>query len=289
MASTSPNSSLSAPPANPPTHAHDQLTTLPPEIIQQISSYLYASHIPDREIHQIDAHYAGTPYKQPQTRDLSNLSRTSKTLYQQTHAWAHLFLYTHRAVTKYRVFKTPKAAAKQQPALQKLLQWSVRNCVFCGKTSQREAILMNGLHCCRGCDREQWPEKITETEARKQVKSSGYRFSMMKGYMVTGSKAPGVEKLSYGTYLCMGVCTTMYLRKDVEAYVAAMRAEGVEPVLEKRARRLERVKAMEDRRNMPVAIEDDGDEEDDEDDGDSVEVVVKGGAVFEEPIVVDDD
>ena len=95
----------------------------------------------------------------------------------------------------------------------------------------------------------------------------------------------------------------MYLRKDVEAYVEALQEEGWDPVLEKRARRRERVHAMKERRELPIVIEDDDDDDvhvdddddvhvDDDDDGDAVEVVeggVKSGAVFQEPIIIDDD
>jgi hypothetical protein len=295
--SSSDSSSASSPPTNPPTDARDHLTTLPHEILQNISSCLYASHTPDRELHQIDAHYAGTRYKQPQTRDLANLSRVSKILYQQTNAWAHHFLHTHRDVTKYRIYTTPKAAAKQLPALQKLLQWTSRNCVFCGKTSQREAILANGLHCCRGCDREQWPDKITETEVRKEFKLSVHGYLMHKGYAAPG-QASELKKLRYGTYFCYGVTTTMYLRKDVEAYVQAIGEQGLYPVLEKRAARRGRAKALNEEKLRKTsmmliggAVHDEGDDDGDED-GDAVEFVkggVKSGAAFEEPIVIDDD
>jgi hypothetical protein len=302
MASTTPSSSSSsssAPPTNLPTYARDHLTALPHEILQNISSCLYASHTPDRELHQIDAHYAGTRYKQPQTRDLANLSRVSKTLYQQTNAWAHHFLHTHRDITKYRVYKTPKAAAKQLPALQKLLQWTSRNCVFCGKTSQREAILANGLHCCRGCDREQWPDKITMTEARKQYDFSVHGYLMGLGWTAQGPKQlSGLKKLRCGTYFCMGATTTMYLRKEVEAHVQAMRKQGLEPVWEKRAARRGRARVLKEKKLretnmmlMGIAVQDEGDDDDDGGE-DAVEVVkggVKGGAVFEEPIVIDDD
>jgi hypothetical protein len=87
----------------------------------------------------------------------------------------------------------------------------------------------------------------------------------------------------------------MYLRKDVEAYVEALQEEGWDQVLEKGARRRERVHAMKERRKLPIVIEDDDDDDvhvDDDDDGDAVEVVeggVKSGAVFQEPIIIDDD
>jgi hypothetical protein len=286
------SSSLYAPLTDPPNHARDHLTPLPHEIIQNISSWLYAAHIPDRELHRIDGHYSGIPYKQSHTRDLANLSRTSKLLYQQTNAWAHLFLHSHRDITKYRIFKTPKAAAKQQAALQKLLQWSVRHCVFCGKTSQREAILMNGLHCCRRCDREQWPDKITETQASKELGLTKHRDVVLRNSTtVVGQRQAQRLKLRYGTYFCMGVCTTMYLRKDVEAYVEALKSqeEGWDPIVEKRARKKrERRETLKKMRKLPIFIEDD----EDDGDGDAVEVAeggVKSGAAFQEPIIIDDD
>jgi hypothetical protein len=93
------------------------MSTLPPEILQNISSCLYASHFPDKDIHYLDGHYSGTPYKTTENHDLANFARAGKRLYQQANDWAHHFLHTNRAITKYRVYKTPKAAANQQSAL----------------------------------------------------------------------------------------------------------------------------------------------------------------------------
>ena len=140
------------------------------------------------------------------------------------------------------------------------------------------------------CDRAQWPDKMTDTQARKEFGLTKHHDVVLRGSttMLGQRKVPRV-KLRYGTYMCMGVCTMMYLRKDVEAYVEALQEEGWDPVLEKRARRRERVHAMKERRKLPIVIEDD---DDDDDDGDAVEVVeggVKSGAVFQEPIIIDDD
>lgn len=154
---------------------------------------------------------------------------------------------------------------------------------------------MNGLHCCRGCDRAQWPDKMTETEAKRQFGLAKHRDVVLQGSTnVLGSRQAPRAKLRYGTYFCMGVTTTMYLRKDVEAYVEALREEGWDPVLEKRARRLERREALKERKKLLVVIEDDDDDVDehDDDDGDGAEAFegeVKSGAVFHEPIVIDDD
>lgn len=195
--------------------ARDHFTSLPAETIQQIASYLYASHVPDKAWQ--DTHFlTKPPSKAPP--DLLSLASTCKTLHQQTNNWAHHFLHQHRAITKYKDFKTAKAAAKQNP-LKELLQWTSKSCVFCGKKSARSAILMNGLRCCRDCDREQWPDKITKTEALK-------KFALREHQILPGqhrqskllAQYPGVPPLRYGTYLSAGVLTTMFLRHDVEAF-----------------------------------------------------------------------
>ena len=158
---------------------------------------------------------------------------------------------------------------------------------------------MNGLHCCRACDREQWPDKLTATEARKLFGLVKNRFVVMQGsakVLGQGRRVPGLKELRYGTYICMGVVATMYLRKDVEAYVHALReglGGGADLFEEnKKTRRRARVVALKSKK-VPIVIEDDDDDEDGEDDdGDDVEVVeagVKSGAVLQEPIVIDED
>ncbi|KAL1587384.1 hypothetical protein WHR41_03935 [Cladosporium halotolerans] len=195
--------------------SRDYFTPLPAETIQQIASYLYASHVPDKARQDT---ISSTRIPPKSSSDLLSLASTCKTLHQQTNNWAHHFLHQHRSITKYKDFKTAKAAAKQIP-LKELLQWSSRNCVFCGKKSARSAILMNDLRCCRDCDREQWPNKITKTEALKkfdlrehQILPGQHRLSKLL------AQYPGVPPLRYGTYRSAGVLTTMFLQEDVEAF-----------------------------------------------------------------------
>lgn len=191
----------------PPT---DHITALPAEILQTVTSYLYATHFPEQASLPIETH--PNPFA-----DLIALHRSCKILSQQTSSWAHHFLHHHRTITRYRDYKTPTAAAKQRP-LTELLQWTSKRCVFCGAKSDRTAILMNGLHCCQKCDRREWPDKVTKTEAKKKFKLKDrqllperyHAFSLLGRY-------PGLPRLRYGTYYSNGVVTTMFVTGEVEA------------------------------------------------------------------------
>jgi hypothetical protein len=221
-------------------HMRDHFTPLPPEVTQLIASYLYASHIPDKA-------YYPNPSAATISSDLLNLASTSKTLHQQTNNWAHHFLHQHRAVTKYKDYKTAQAAARQRP-LRELLQWSSKNCVFCGKKSSRSAILMNGLRCCRTCDREQWSEKITKTEAIKKYNLKEHQLLPSQHHakkLLT--LHPGLSMLRYGTYFSAGVLTTMFLKDDVEAFAELAHGDLKGHLKKREVARQERVKMQKER------------------------------------------
>lgn len=127
-----------------------------------------------------------------------------------------------------------------------LLNWAEKHCVFCGNKSSRSAILMNGLRCCTKCDREQWPDKITKTEARS-------RYDLKDEHLLPSSlnsptaakllqKHPGLPKVRYGTYISSNVPTTMFLRKDVEALAKLAHGDLKEHLARKAADRDERRK-----------------------------------------------
>ncbi|KAM0717456.1 hypothetical protein Q7P37_007308 [Cladosporium fusiforme] len=209
------------PPSEQPSQAHDHLTTLPPEILQQIASYLYATHNP---CPAFGGHIWLAP-REPKPALLC-LASASKVLHAQANNWAHHHLHAHRAITKYKDYKTAAAAARQRPLL-KLLQWSASHCVFCGKKSTRHAILMSGLVCCAACDRAAWPEKITKTEAKKK-----YRVTEEQLLPSPGDRA--APRLRYGTYVTAGVLATMFLRADVERL--ALLVKGKEKKTERKKR-----------------------------------------------------
>lgn len=222
--------------------SQDYLTTLPPEIIQHISSYLLASHIPDKAHHEL-----GYGTQRPSfSKDLLCLSSTSKILHQQTNDWAHHFLHQHRAITKYKDYKTLSAAAKQRP-LKEFLQWTSKHCVFCGKKSLRSAILMNGLRCCGLCDREQWADKITKTEAIKKYKLKDHQLLPRQKLL---TKYPGLPPLRYGTYFSAGVLTTMFMREDVEALAELAHGDLKGHLKKREAARQSSKKAREEKRQQ---------------------------------------
>lgn len=221
-------------------HTRDHFSSLPPEVTQQIASYLYASHIPDKA-------YLPNPSAITISTDLLNLASTSKTLHQQTNNWAHHFLHQYRAVTKYKDYKTAQAAARQRP-LRELVQWSSKNCAFCGKKSSRSAILMNGLRCCRTCDREQWPEKITKTEAIKKYNLKEHQLLPSQHHakkLLT--LHPGLPMLRYGTYFSAGVLTTMFLKDDVEAFAELAHGDLKGHLKKREVARQERVRMQKER------------------------------------------
>jgi hypothetical protein len=221
-------------------HTRDHFSSLPPEVTQQIASYLYATHLPDKA-------YTSNPSAATISTDLLSLAFTSKTLHQHTNNWAHHFLHQYRAVTKYKDYKTAQAAARQRP-LRELLQWSSKCCVFCGKKSARSAILMNGLRCCRTCDREQWPEKITKTEAIKKYKLKEHQLLPSQHHakkLLT--LHPGLPMLRYGTYFSAGVLTTMFLKDDVEAYAELAHGDLKGHLKKREVARQERVKMQKEK------------------------------------------
>jgi hypothetical protein len=296
--------------ASPTAEMTDHFTTIPPEIIQTIASYLYATHIPDKA-YNASRHprLTSSPKRKPtsSTDDLIALALTSKPLFHQTNAWAHHFLHTHRSITKHKDPRTALAISRQKLPLRILLHWTSKSCVFCGKKTSRSAILMNGMRCCRACDRAQWPEKITKTDAMKDF---GLREDQLLPSQHHAKKLltlhPGLPMLRYGTYFSMGVLTTMFLKADVEAFAELARGDLKghlkmrEVARRKRGKVVVKTRVAERQLETEAAVEamqigareiiviDDDDEEEVR-----VEDVTGNGQdddlMFNEPVVVDDD
>lgn len=161
----------------------------------------------------------------------------------------------HGDITKYKSLKTAKFQARRNFLRGRggLLTWSEKNCVFCGKKSSRSAILMNGLRCCAPCDKEQWPEKITKSEAKKQYDLKDHHLLPAKDFAPALAKLlakhpGGLPKLRYGTYISSNVATTMFLRKDVEALAKFAHGDLKEHLDKKQAARNERKRKDEERK-----------------------------------------
>lgn len=180
------------------------------------------SHEPDKAF---ECDYLKSPVKsdkKPNTHPLDFLSATCKALRDEVNEWALHFLAQHRAITKYKPYKTSRIQQRRDflRGRHGLLTWAEKHCVFCGNKSSRSAILMNGLHCCAKCDKEQWPDKITKTEARMKYDLKDEHLLPSATLSPTAVKMlrdhPGLPKVRYGTYITSNVPTTMFLRKDVE-------------------------------------------------------------------------
>lgn len=147
-------------------YTKDHLSSLAPELQHMIFDHLLPSHEPDKAFDDLDRAPPPTPKtkKQPNTHPLDYLAATSKALRDEVNEWALHFLAQHKEITKYRHFKTEKIQQRRDflRGRHGLLTWMERHCVFCGNKSSRSAILMNGLRCCKKCDKEQWPDKITK-------------------------------------------------------------------------------------------------------------------------------
>lgn len=219
---------------------HDHFTDLPTELKHNIMDYLHTSHFPDKAKLEIFGRY-----KAP-TPDLLSLARVSKSIYAEVSSWANTYLLKHKKITKYREYKTAKAAAKQRP-LNKLLHFTNHNCAFCGKATKRTSILMNSLKCCTKCDKVHWPNKLTKTQAKQKYMLDEY--ILLPPLTRTGRNPPGFRRPRYGTYICQGVVTTMFDEADVVRFAELAHGGDLQAKMKKR----EQAKLERQRRQLAMA------------------------------------
>ncbi|KAF2208966.1 hypothetical protein CERZMDRAFT_100955 [Cercospora zeae-maydis SCOH1-5] len=268
--------------------SHDHLTALPSELLQEIISYLFPTHKPNR--------IPSRDRSRPGPHDLENLANTCRTLRHDVHAWAHHFLLHHQSITKFKPSRTAPCKRKQkqlstststntttisqQPnylrssrtrtrTSQALLTWSTTKCTFCGKPTTRTAILMNGLHCCTPCDSTHWPDKITHTAACREYDLDAHHLDP-HSTSTSSHHHNGRRQIRYqgpavrsGKYVCQGAPTTMFLRQDVEARAREVHGEGWREHLRRRReeRAARREKWMEKRKREEMDEERRGEEE----------------------------
>lgn len=190
--------------------AKDHLTTLPSELLHQICSHLLPAHKPDLAFEDIPSPPSAADHP------IRQLSLTCRHLQAETNSWALHFLKQHTSVTKYKALQSSKLQ-HQRNFLQELLKWMAKHCIFCGKNSVRRAILVNGFVCCMKCDKEQWPNKITRTEARAQFYLKDYHLSPHRYPQPRGKTADiTLTRLRYGTYMAANVQTTMFVKEEVQ-------------------------------------------------------------------------
>ena len=199
----------------------DHLTALPSELQHLIFGYVFPTHEPDKAFELETTYYEK---RGPASHPLDYLAATCRSLRGEVMEWSLHFLMRHHNITKYKPLKTVKLQARRNLLRGRggLLTWAEKNCVFCGKPSSRSAILVNSLRCCVACDKEQWPDKITRSDAKKQFDLKDHHLLPHHHHSPSAAKLlakhpGGLPKLRYGTYMSSNVATTMFLKKDVEA------------------------------------------------------------------------
>ncbi|RMX72684.1 hypothetical protein D0869_14366 [Hortaea werneckii] len=251
------------------TEPKDHLTSLPPELIHLICDYLFPEHYPD-----IAFHPDHNNYHSHKPHILENLAATCPTLHSTINTWALHFLRQHSQITKYRDLANPQNQetrnflrappkpfsnkdqnttnnpSSKKPPLS-LLPWKDRHCIFCGKPSQRHAILVSSFRCCSACDKREWPEKITKTRAKteyyltdqhlfppplspKSLPQDRDPSTRKAGEKVKHERARNEDQLlrhpprpiRYGSYISSNVATTMFLERDVRGLAEEVHGTG---------------------------------------------------------------
>lgn len=187
----------------------DHLSTLPIEITHMICDYL----LPDHNPYAYSSSDIETPH--PSNNPILQLSRTNRTLQASAQSWAFSFLNKHASITGYKpMIDGKKQRERKFLCMQRgtVFSWLQNHCVFCGKISARVAIMMNGFRCCMACDREQWPDKITRSEAKANFGLKDRHLPLS----VDEERSSGWPMLRYGRYVSFGTLTTMYMKADVK-------------------------------------------------------------------------
>jgi hypothetical protein len=197
------------------TEPKDFLTALPLEIQHFVFDYLLPTHEPDIafETEGASRKLMGVPHP------LDHLAASCKQLRQSVDVWARHWLKRHANITGFKDLKNTKSHARRRYLRGKgrLLTWAEKHCIFCGKSSTRSAILVNGLRCCQKCDKEQWPNKITKTDAKKMFDLQDHHLLPERHGQASSLPKPSANfpRLRYGTYFSSNVPTTMFLTADV--------------------------------------------------------------------------
>jgi len=207
----------------------DHFTVLPSELLHIIFAYLFPTHDPNLAFKQQQV------LPNPGHHSLVYTSATCKRLRAEVNQWCLHYLKQHVAITGYKDRKTVQQQQQRNFLLghSGLLTSASKHCIFCGKTSRRSAILMNGFRCCTLCDRTQWPGKITKTLAKMEYDLKEYH--LFPNRMISQGLPRRAPDLRYGTYITSNVATTMFLREDVRRLAEFIHGDLSEHMRQKQA------------------------------------------------------
>ncbi|EME40553.1 hypothetical protein DOTSEDRAFT_157328 [Dothistroma septosporum NZE10] len=158
---------------------------------------------------------------------LDAVAATCRKLRSEVNDRAISFLVQHKEITRFAALPKKKRdhTFNMLRGRRGLLSWAEKHCIFCGRKSDRSAILINGLRCCAKCDKAQWPGKITKTDAKEKF---DLRDEHLLPHCPRGSSLAvqlearfpnGVPRIHYGAYIQQGGVTVMFLKKDVDRLV----------------------------------------------------------------------
>ncbi|RMX85261.1 hypothetical protein D0867_15896, partial [Hortaea werneckii] len=226
------------------TEPKDHLTSLPPELIHLICDYLFPEHYPNIAFHPNHSNYHSS---KPHT--LENLAATCHTLHSTINTWALHFLRQHSQITKYRDLADPQnqetrnflrastnhhlSNSTSKPGQTRsnkklplsLLPWKDRHCIFCGKPSQRHAI----LHLFSPVSS---PSLTSYPRARDDPSDSTWREAKKKEGKQEGARNEDQSlrrrprPIRYGSYISSNVATTMFLERDVRGLAEEVHGTG---------------------------------------------------------------
>lgn len=204
----------------------ERITKLPSELLHIIFNCLFVRHYPNKvlggrtEAHDTPRGYANTEHAHP----LDFVAATCRTLRSETNDWAIHFLVQHKDITRFTALPRKKKdhTFNMLRGRTGLLSWAERHCIFCGRNSSRSAILINGLRSCAACDKVQWPDKITKTDAREKFDLKDEHLLPQRPHgsalavKLEAQFPNGLPRIHYGAYIQQGGTTVMFLKKDVE-------------------------------------------------------------------------
>ncbi|KAI5805906.1 hypothetical protein EDC01DRAFT_753691 [Geopyxis carbonaria] len=202
----------SAPANKTPTATMPSLDTLPLDIFFIILSYAQTT----------SAFGAGHAFLA--------LANTSKPLQAVVDSYCtHELAKLHNA----RPLSSPKPPFNKGPSpTRRLVRFRARHCEFCGAKTAETAKLYREIRCCRVCEKEQWPDKVTMTFATKN-------YNIPKEQLL--------KNVHYGQYMCYNVLTTIFLHADVKAYAETLHGPLPAFLARKSARRAARRAAAAER------------------------------------------
>jgi hypothetical protein len=227
----------------------DRLSALPPELLHTICDYLLPTHNPEKPLYS-------TTRKSKRTtpHPIDCLAAASRPLRASVNSWAHHWLKAHAKITHHKEhIRSIERRGGERNYLHRnggLFTWLDKHCIFCGKSSARTAILVNGFKCCKACDGQEWKDKITKSAAMDEYDLKPHHLlpHLYSPSHTVNKKHPQslkLPKVRYGKYITYNVEATMFLQSEVRALADAVHGDFEAHLRRKQANREARLRKKE--------------------------------------------